>query len=176
MVDEPETEVLIELGTQVLLHVCSVPIRLPGEGFAIPQVFDQYHPALELAALDRSTGVGREQRAQQYGPLRVDRLSLRPPELIPYVEVRPRHLMPVIGLSSQEVAVVHLDLVAGCYEVQYLGIGHADGDDGAHDLAKRYFHTCSGACQDHQIPTQEIHFRRSVRELDGNGYLRCSIL
>src|SRR3989454_11882359 len=65
-------------------------IGLPGEGFAVPQALEHDHLASELPGLDRPGGVRREQRPEQHRTLRVERLAVRPAELIPDVEVAAR--------------------------------------------------------------------------------------
>ena len=97
---------------QVLLHLGAVPVGLPREGFPVEQRLDDDHLSLETTRLDRSGCGGGEQRSEHEGPLRIERRTVRVPELIPDLEVAVLgHLVPMVGLGGEVAAVVDGDRV-----------------------------------------------------------------
>ncbi len=114
VVREPETEVLVDGAAQVLAHLRAVPVGLPRERLPVEQRLDHDHLSLEPARLDRTGGGRGEQRSEHERPLRIDRRTVRVPELVPDGEVATLgHLVPVVGLGREVAAVVDGDRVAG---------------------------------------------------------------
>src|SRR5262249_25257081 len=100
---------------------------MPRIGFAVPERFDDDHLAREAALLQRARGGLYEQRAQQHRPLRMDRRTVSPAELVPDEEVRAGDLVAMIGLCGEEIGVVDLHLVSRLELGQHRWVGPAGG-------------------------------------------------
>jgi hypothetical protein len=134
----PQAKPAIRRVAKMRPHPLAVPIGLPGEGFAIPQGFDEDHAAIEPAGRTCARRTHRTQRAEQYGALQIARRAIGAAKLIPNrIFIARRHLMPVISPRREEIAVVDLNLVTGTQAGEYGWIDNAEQDMITADRAQR---------------------------------------
>src|SRR5215469_13340699 len=98
--DVPESETVVDVIAESLLHLGTIPVALPWQRILIHHAFHEDHLAFESAGLN-GTRSGHH-RTNQHGPLRFKRLAIRSTELVPNIEVRRRHLVPMVVLSCEE--------------------------------------------------------------------------
>ena len=163
----PQTEVIVRSVAQVFSHMLAVPVALPGISLPVPHRAAKNHLAVNLARWQYARSRLGDNRAQQHRTLRIDRQIVEAAELIPRIIVLGWHLVTIVSLGSQPVAVVHLHLVALTHLRQQLRI--IDGSQ-YHILPFRTDNlqlvALALAREQHQFATQGVHLYLFV-------YLKC---
>ena len=157
VVDEIKPELVVDAISQSFFHLRAVPVGLPGQSVDIHHRFQRDHLAVEPAVLDRACPVQRADRPDQDLALRVDRLALAVPELVPSIHVRRRNLVAVIGLQSEIRRVVDSHFVASLNAVHHRRVrAEPEADRVAGHCTQGDTLTCGRAARDDQVGACEV--------------------
>ncbi len=112
MLHIPEAHHIFVLRSRIFPNQAPIPVRLPGKSALVHQAFKDNYLAVRRPALHRACAMACNHRPHKYRTLRVNRLSLFIPELVPCMVFRPRNLMPVKGLKGDIIGIVKHHFIA----------------------------------------------------------------